>query len=614
MQSRTGTENVLRFSSIDELLGDSRTRFFGAGFRLVKHQVGDVEVDPRGQTARAVAKIDYPATWSIKKSGDLQPHLSTLDAFTIGAQLCEAYVRTAYGVDGGAADRMWLSRTMLKPSNAPTLDLAAVPASCTLLKTESASDSLCGHLSSFTAKIGSMALEFVIDHPIERLSQETESWGDIAELLGPSERRYFGSGYMATEVVLRDIELFGSGERVRAIMDLVDPPETPPLRGMGAAYAPFVSSANVIVGVAQLAQALMYRYDDISREVSHNLWMRRVVLDSRVPVNMRHGLIAETWSTKMSLLPVKETMWRSGNFALTVPGIIGEYNLAHQLPAGKLARASARPRALEHKERSLMTTRQARSLRLAISGTYSTGKTTTTEALSLWVGLPRTHAQTMREILPEVLPGKALEDCTPSELFQLGILRYTERAVRESGMTGSYVSDGSSLHEWVYGKARMVVGINPNDGPIQRTIRAARLLPAKRVISDINEAFGAVVKRHAKKAYDEFIHLPVEFPLVKDGHRPVSEEFRALSDRLLVQILTELGITFHVVSGTIEERLTKIAAIYGLEPVMPLEQAVTEARVRVQELHKLIETDAQAAALRRQTMPWHQRVLHRLAS
>jgi hypothetical protein len=256
----------------------------------------------------------------------------------------------------------------------------------------------------------------------------------------------------------------------------------------------------------------------------------------------------------------------------------------------------------------------SRTLRLAMSGTYSTGKTTTTEALSLWVGIPRTHAQTMREILPEALPGKALEDCTVPELFQLGILRFTERALRESAMAGSFISDGSSLHEWVYGKARMIAGINPNDGFLQRTLRAAMVLPHKRLLNDFNEAFGAVVKRHAKKAYDEFIHLPVEFPLVKDGHRPVSEEFRALSDQLLLKVLHELGIKVQIVSGTIEQRLTKIAEIYGFEPVMPIEQAVAEAKARVQAQHKLVETDAQVAALRRQTAPWYRRLLQRLAA
>jgi len=253
-------------------------------------------------------------------------------------------------------------------------------------------------------------------------------------------------------------------------------------------------------------------------------------------------------------------------------------------------------------------------LRLAISGTYSTGKTTTTEALSLWVGIPRTHAQTMREILPEAFPGKALEDCSPSELFQLGIMRFTERAVREAQIGGSYISDGSSIHEWIYGKARLQVGINPNGSELARLAQKALLLPFKKVIDEVNEGFGAVVKRHAKKAYDEFIHLPVEFPLVKDGHRPVSEKFRKLSDGLLLETLRELGIKYHIVSGSLEERLGRIAEIYRLEPVMPLDQAVREASARVRALHRAIETDAQAAALRRQSLPWRARVRQKLAS
>jgi hypothetical protein len=338
-------DRVSRFSSIDDLLGDAHTRFFGSGFRLVRHEVIDVNVDPGGKAARASAKIDYPASWSTKKSRELKPHLSTLDAFIIGAQLCEAYVRSTYGVVGEAADRLWLARTTLKPSNAPTLDLTAVPASCTLVKTVRAPASLCGHLSSFVAQVGSIGLEFVIDHPIGEVNETAAHWADITELLGPSEERYFGSAYMATQVVLRDIEFDDSGERVQALLDLNDPAQIPTLHGMGASYFPFVSAANVIVGFAQLAQALMYRYDEISRDESHNLWMRKVVLDSPTPVSERLGLRAETWSTKMSLLPIKDTIWRSGSFGLTVPGVVGEYNLAHQLPsAPPLHKAPARSR------------------------------------------------------------------------------------------------------------------------------------------------------------------------------------------------------------------------------------------------------------------------------
>ena len=48
-------------------------------------------------------------------------------------------------------------------------------------------------------------------------------------------------------------------------------------------------------------------------------------------------------------------------------------------------------------------------VRLAISGTFGVGKTTTAEAVAIAAGIPRTHALTSREILalhhlPVVLP------------------------------------------------------------------------------------------------------------------------------------------------------------------------------------------------------------------
>lgn len=244
--------------------------------------------------------------------------------------------------------------------------------------------------------------------------------------------------------------------------------------------------------------------------------------------------------------------------------------------------------------------------KIAVSGTYSTGKTTLTEALSLLTGIPCTRARTMREILPEAIPGKTLEECAPTELFQLGILRFVERAVRESHCRGIFFSDGSSLHEWIYGKARMIVGINPNDGLFVRTVKLTMMLPFKKIYSDVIETFGAIVKQHAKKTYTEFIHLPVEFPLVADGHRPVSERFRNLSDLLLRQTLDELGIKYHVVSGTVEERLEKIIKIYNLKAIMSIEDAATEARKRVAAQRVQIEADA-VAAKRKLGISWYGR-------
>jgi hypothetical protein len=209
-------------------------------------------------------------------------------------------------------------------------------------------------------------------------------------------------------------------------------------------------------------------------------------------------------------------------------------------------------------------------MRLAVSGTYSSGKTTTSIALSYLTGVPRTAAKGMREILPEALPGKRLEDCTAPELCQLAMRRYTERVVLESHLPYGFISDGSSLHEWVYGKIRVLVGINPNESQGLNVAKTQEM----RFFEEVIDNMGSAMKQHAKRVYHAYVHLPIEFPLVPDGHRPVSERFRALSDQLLLDTLAELRIPYHVVGGTIEERLRKIVDHFGFAPVMTIDEAI----------------------------------------
>ena len=232
-------------------------------------------------------------------------------------------------------------------------------------------------------------------------------------------------------------------------------------------------------------------------------------------------------------------------------------------------------------------------MKLAISGTYSTGKTTTSYALSYLTGIPRTHARTMREILPEALPGKRLEDCRPAELIQLGIRRLTERVLHESKLPEGYISDGSSLHEWIYGKVRMQVGIAPIGEDPNPPERDSSMVLFEEVIDNM----GAVMKDHAKKSYDYFIHLPVEFPLVEDGHRPVSEYFRKMSDDLLINTLNELGIPYTVVGGSIPERLDRIVQLFNLPKRMSSEAAIDRAYSDIAQLNLKDERERVASTI-----------------
>ncbi|MEU3862690.1 AAA family ATPase [Streptomyces sp. NPDC028722] len=67
---------------------------------------------------------------------------------------------------------------------------------------------------------------------------------------------------------------------------------------------------------------------------------------------------------------------------------------------------------------------------------------------------------------------------------------------------------------------------------------------------------GLLTQQHASDTYDLVVHLPADVPL-PEGHRPISEHFRRVSDRLLRETLEAWRIPFHVVTGSVQERVRR---------------------------------------------------------
>lgn len=217
-------------------------------------------------------------------------------------------------------------------------------------------------------------------------------------------------------------------------------------------------------------------------------------------------------------------------------------------------------------------------MRLGITGTYSSGKTITAMALSEYTGIPRTRAKTMREILPDAAPGKTLDECTAAELLQMIMVRHTERAVHESRLSGAFVSDGCSLQEWIYGTVRVTVGVNPNASLHLSALESVEKTDEIRYFEEVIGQMGVAMKQHVKRSFDAFVHLPNELPLAEDGHRPVNERFRSMSDEMLLATLDELAIPHTIVGGSLPDRLTGIAELHGLPVVMGVDEAIARAQ------------------------------------
>ncbi len=192
-------------------------------------------------------------------------------------------------------------------------------------------------------------------------------------------------------------------------------------------------------------------------------------------------------------------------------------------------------------------------MKLAISGTYSSGKTLTSYALSHYVDIPRTRARTMRELLPFAVPGKTLEQCNGSELIQLIVRRHVERCVHESHLSKGFVSDGSSLQEWLYGSVRVIVGINPNDSVHLSDVETVERTPEMEFFAEVMDQLGKAIKEQAA--------------------------------------IDELGIPRHVVGGTLPERLNRIVDIFGFAPVIDVDEAIERAQEEYRSVDMTIESD-----------------------
>ncbi len=75
------------------------------------------------------------------------------------------------------------------------------------------------------------------------------------------------------------------------------------------------------------------------------------------------------------------------------------------------------------------------------------------------------------------------------------------------------------------------------------------------------DRFGVAFKQHVKATFDRYVHLKHELPIRDDGHRPMNEQFRTTIDQLLLATLDELRIPYHVVQGSIEQRLVTMVEL-----------------------------------------------------
>jgi predicted ATPase len=169
--------------------------------------------------------------------------------------------------------------------------------------------------------------------------------------------------------------------------------------------------------------------------------------------------------------------------------------------------------------------------RVAIVGSFSTGKTTLAAALAQRLGLP---------LLPEVAREVAAEGfsldkhATPETEALIFLRQYNnELAVAE------FVGDRSLIDVMAY--AGWVLDNQARRKEMALWDECVRL-----------------AERSLRSAYSHVYYLPIEFPIVLDGLRPDDPGFQKEIDQRIVGLVEGHGISYMTVTGSVEDRLAKL--------------------------------------------------------
>ncbi|MEV0175061.1 AvrD family protein [Streptomyces sp. NPDC050803] len=331
----------LLLDSVDDYLGPGEKRFFGSGFRRVRYRYDKVEATGgRDVPTELTGGLDvvYPADWSTKaRRGDLRPHLSTVDGLIVAVHLSELALTHALGLGPQSRRAGRVLEARIKAGTTPDEELTGLPVRTTVLGVP-VPDGEGESVSRLQTLVGGMRIRTDLRHPQSGPAASAPvaaaTYAGPAELLGPVERQYYGTGFTARTQSVRKVAVLVAEARAHAVVDVAQEPGTVlATEGTEGLYQPFVGLIDTFVTSLQLGQILLYETDGISRGASNTLWMRTTVLRaSAEPDPIRYETPLDVRLENSALLRRDEEMWRAADIVGQLAGNTVRCSVAHRLP------------------------------------------------------------------------------------------------------------------------------------------------------------------------------------------------------------------------------------------------------------------------------------------
>ena len=171
--------------------------------------------------------------------------------------------------------------------------------------------------------------------------------------------------------------------------------------------------------------------------------------------------------------------------------------------------------------------------RIAIVGSFSTGKTTLAEEAAPKLGLP---------LLPEVA----------REIVELGFKLDKDATVETETLIFLRQYFNEMTHREFIGDRSLVDVMAYASWVLEHQERRKEFALWDTCLD--------IAKHHLRSQYTDVFYLPIEFEIVPDGLRPMDPDFQKDIDRRLVDLLARYDVKYSTLTGSISERLDALLA------------------------------------------------------
>ncbi len=296
---------------IDEVLGSSKTRYFGNGYKHVSHEIRNVNVDPSINQITAEISIGYPTDWSKKEtSKELKPHLSTIDAYVISCQMVEAFIVHSQMLNANERKQSWVRKLAIKAGKSPVNDLNNVSFKGVYEGTHAEINSLNKEISTFHLQLAGFGIELELDHGPTNgvVNLEKGRFGNIEELIQAKATSYYGGQYknINHQIVINEV----SARLLRSDLVINKEISYQANDNLSALHSDYFNPLDILISCAQLCQVLMYKIDNLDRTNTKNLWMRSIIVYCPKPILKEGNLPMTIRVEKSKLLEKGSAEWR----------------------------------------------------------------------------------------------------------------------------------------------------------------------------------------------------------------------------------------------------------------------------------------------------------------